>query len=337
MLHRADKASRDVLITGGVEFLGAHLGAHLLATSDAHVTVVDDLVDHGALQNIEWLKSQARDGRLNLVRGRTHNTLLLADAASTADEIYFLSEQCSTDDTGAMKAAWIVLEAARRSGLNPALICASASAGLGGPSASRRPFAGKTAGEFSTVARFVTEFARHHQLPAVTLQMDTVTGPRQFDESLDWVADTEYAILSGRRCRIAGDASEKHDVLHVSDAVQALVAARAYIGKIAGKGYWLGGGQTHQITVAEMVQLIERVCHRHAQVDAPWKKRGAAACTLLADPSFLVDTAWMPRRSIEETVREIAAFWHANRDSIATTETATAQLSQQSAAPQIAA
>ncbi len=207
MLHRAGKASRDVLITGGAEFLGAHLGAHLLATSDAHVTVVDDLVDHGALQNIEWLKSQARDGRLNLVRGHTRNTLLLADAASTADEIYFLADPCSTDDNGAMKAAWIVLEAARRSGLTPALICASASGGLGGRSAIRRPFADKAAGESSTVARFVTEFARHHRLPAVTLQMDTVTGPRQFDESLDWVAHTEYAILSGRRCRIAGDAS----------------------------------------------------------------------------------------------------------------------------------
>jgi CDP-paratose 2-epimerase len=150
--------------------------------------------------------------------------------------------------------------------------------------------------------------------------MDTVTGPRQFDEALDWVVRAEYAILGGRRCRVAADAAEKHDVLHVSDAVQALLTARAYIGKIVGKRYCLGGGQTHQVTVAEMVQMIERVCHRHAQVDAPWRKPSVSARAPLAEPSFVVDTAWMPRRSLEETVREIAAFWNANRDSIVITQ-----------------
>jgi CDP-paratose 2-epimerase len=332
MLHREEKASRDVLITGGAEFLGAHLGAHLLATSEAHVTVVDDLVDPSALQNIEWLKSQAGDGRLTLVRGRTRNSLRLADAASTADEIYFIADVCGTDDNSAIESAWIVLEAARRSGRNPAMICASASGSLGSSSESPWPFAGNSARDFSTTARFVHEFADRHQLPAVTLQMDTVTGPRQFDEALDWVARAEYAILSGRRCRVAADASEKHDILHVSDAVQALLAARAYIPKIAGKRYCLGGGQTHQVTVAGMVQMIERICHRHAQVDAPWRRPNASSRAPAADPSFVVDTAWMPRRSLEETVREIAAFWNANRDSIVITQPAAMRSAPEKAA-----
>lgn len=332
MLHRAGNASREVLITGGADFLGAHLGAQLLATSDACVSLVDDLVAPGALQNVEWLKSQAGEDRLNLVRGRTRNTLRLADAASRADEIYLLSGNRDSVD-GAMDAVWIVLEAARRSGRNPALICASATGSISGLS---QAFAGGSAREFSSTSRFVQDFARRHQLAAVTLQMDTVTGPRQFDEALDWVARAEYAILGGRRCHIAGDVSETHDVLHVSDAVQALLAARAYIGKITGKGYCLRGGQAHQVNIGEMVQLIERVCHRHAQVDAPWRKHSASPLAPLADPTFLVDTAWMPRRSIEETVREIAAFWHANRNLIAATPQS-ARISHESTAPQRAA
>lgn len=337
MLHREGMASRDVLITGGADFLGAHLGSHLLATSDASVTLVDDLVDPGALQNVEWLKSQAGEGRLALVRGRSRNTLRLADAASTADEIYFLAD-CNSDDYGAMEAAWIVLEAARRSGRNPALICASAAGSTGGPPEVRSSFADAPARAWSSAEDFVQDFAHRHQLPAVALQMDTVTGPRQFADTPDWVARAEYAILSGRRCRITGDATEKHDVLHVSDAVQAMLAARAYIGKTAGKRYCLSGGQAHQVTVGEMVQLIERVCHRHAQIDAPWRKRAPAAPATLADPSFLIDTAWMPRRSLEETVREIAAFWHANSDLIARTHKAQpAQLSTEKAVPEKAA
>jgi nucleoside-diphosphate-sugar epimerase len=320
-------ASRDVLITGGADFLGAHLGSHLLATSDARVTLVDDLVDPGALWNVEWLKSQAGDGRLTLVRGRSRNTLRLADAASSAGEIYFLADPCGAEDNGVMESAWIVLEAARRSGRNPALICALATGSLGG----------QNVAEDSAVARFVQDFACSHQLPAVFLRMDTVTGPRQFHDALDWVARAEYAILSGRRCRVAADAMERHDVLHVADAVHAILAARAYIGNTAGKRYCLRGGQAHEVTVTEMVQLIERVSHRHAQVDAPWSKRGRPAPTPVADPSFLIDTAWMPRRSLEETVREIAAFWHANRDLIAImpqAETSFAQMSTDRPAPE---
>jgi hypothetical protein len=34
----------------------------------------------------------------------------------------------------------------------------------------------------------------------------------------------------------------------------------------------------------------------------------------MADSSaFMSDTGWRPRRSLAETVRDVAAFWHANQ------------------------
>ncbi|KAA6462119.1 NAD-dependent epimerase/dehydratase family protein [Acidobacteria bacterium AB60] len=318
MPDRTGKPARNVLVPGGMGFFGAHLAARFLATSDAQVTVVDDLIDPGALRNIEWLKSQAAPGRLSLVRGASRSMLRLADAASQADEIYFLAGPGSGSHRS-LDAVSLVLEAARRSGRTPALICASACGSIGDPQSASWYPEGNLA-HFAQTERLVHDFAGLHHLPAVTLEMDTVTGPRRFDESSDWVARLEYSILGGRRCRVVADASEPHDVLHVSDAVQALLAARAYLGKTAGKRYRVHGGAAHVITVGDMVQLIERVCHRHAKLDTPWRKGGRALPSAIDDPQFSVDTAWMPRRSLEETVREIAAFWHVHRDAVAASQ-----------------
>jgi hypothetical protein len=96
------------------------------------------------------------------------------------------------------------------------------------------------------------------------------------------------------------------------------MAARAYIGKTAGKVYSVSGGGAHLITVHRMIQLVERVCHCGAKID------GVDAAELGSQSiedgsSFVNDTSWRARRSLEETVRDIAVFWHANEHEIAKT------------------
>jgi nucleoside-diphosphate-sugar epimerase len=62
-----------------------------------------------------------------------------------------------------------------------------------------------------------------------------------------------------------------------------------------------------------MIALIERVCHRPARVrHAPARPEDSPF--YMADSSrFATITGWFPRRSIEQTVRDIAAFWHAQQ------------------------
>ena len=317
MLQIARKPTREILITGGAGFMGAHLASYLLATTDGRVTLVDDLADPGALQNVEWLKSQASDGRLELTRGGLRHALRVADAASTADEIYLLAGDLSSNADSGKEVTLVLLEAARRSRRDPVIICASSGARVAAPVIPNGVSVDRDS-RGSGTERLVQEFTQLHHLPAVGLRMDTVTGPRQFGEPKDWVTRAEYAILSSRSCCLPGNASDEHDVLHIADAVHAALAARAYIGKTAGKAYTVGGGASRRVTVEAMVHLIERVCHQEMRMDLTrGRNTGDASTQRVDDPAFLVDTAWRPRRNLEETVREIAAFWSANREIIA--------------------
>jgi len=315
----ARKPTRDILITGGAGFMGAHLASCLLATSDARITLLDDLADPGVMRNLEWLKSQASNGRLRLTRGGLRHALRVADAASGADEIYLLAGDLSANADSGTEATLVLLEAARRSRRDPVIICAS-SGGRSADPPSAFPVDGNVdsgVSRGSGTDRLVQDFAHLHHLPAVGLSMDTVTGPRQFGEPRDWVTRAEYAILSSRSCCLPGNPSDEHDVLHVADAVHAALAARAYIGKTAGKTYAVNGGAPRRVTVEEMVHLIERILHQEMRMEVPRGRTGDSLPQRFDDPSFLVDTAWRPRRNLEETVREIAAFWSANREIIA--------------------
>ncbi len=333
MLRIERNSTRNVLITGGAGFMGAHLAAHFLANTDARITLFDDLADPGAAQNLAWLSGQAGAGRLKMVHGELRNASRLAQAASSAGEVYHLAhddgrrEYFSTSEGLSAESTLKALEAARHSGRNPVMVCASTGNEFGSTSEGAGPIEAHAPNvssrdcmrlcPSSSVDRLVQDFAKLHHLPAVALHIDTVTGPRQFGEAQDWVARAAYAILSGCPCSLPGDPSQTHDVLHVSDAVQAILAARAYIGKTAGKKYGVSGGPARWITVEQMIHLIERICHRRARIDGPATSREDAPQPVAEDNSFLTDTCWRARRNLEETVRDIATFWHANQQLIA--------------------
>jgi CDP-paratose 2-epimerase len=103
------------------------------------------------------------------------------------------------------------------------------------------------------------------------------------------------------------------DVLHVADLVSAVNAARAYIGVTTSKAFNIGGGLHRSIAVKEMLRLIEETCHVPVQFTSEPARPGDQLLYISDNSRFSNQTGWIPRRTLEQTVRDIAAFWHANR------------------------
>ena len=336
-MARGTRKSRcDVLITGGAGFVGANLAAYLLAHTDSRITLFDEMAEPGSALNLAWLQGQAGDGRLRFVRGDIRNASGVSEAAATADEIYHLAgftgriANSSQSEDGAGEGKSNLLEGARRSGRRPIVVSASLGNELReigkttpvmggmGYADSEAPTSRARASQFRPVCvdQLVQDYALAFNLPAVELRIDTVTGPRQFGEGQDWVTRAAYAVLSGTTCDIEKTAGHFHDVLHVSDAVSAILAARAYIGNTAGRAYRVSGGPSHWITVEQMIELIGRISHRGATV--PGTQSGQPNSKVAEeDIAFRSDTSWRARRTLEETVRDIITFWHANQRVIA--------------------
>jgi CDP-paratose 2-epimerase len=312
-----------VLITGGAGFIGTNLAAHLLATTDVRVTLYDNLSREGSEANLAWLKQQAAPGRLRFLRGDVRNSVGVSEAVREADEVYHFAASCppgpdmragyDVNVTGTLN----VLDAARRSAREPMVLFAS----IDGAQGHRFQRVGESAPEFrnayecsiGAADRFMRYYAQAYGVKTVVLRMDTVAGPRQFaGDPRAWVSNGVRAVLAGRPVRVNGNGMRVRDVLHVSDLVEAMGAACAYIGVTAGKVYDIGGGASHEVSVNEMIHLIERVCYRKAVVEHTTAREVGRSVDAGETWRFMADTGWMVRHSLEQTVRDLACFWRAN-------------------------
>lgn len=345
-MRNANGSAHHVLITGGAGFIGTNLAAWLLARTDAVVTVFDNLSRPGVELNLAWLKTLDNSRRLRFVRGDVRNVHRIAVAAQTADEIYHLAAPLLGPDllaeprldfdvnvTGTVN----VLEAARRSDRAPLVVFASTSKVYGAldsiplkqdptrlqpadpgfrglseatPIDSHCPYACTK----SMADRYVRDFARLHNLRTVVFRLGCIAGPGQFgNQGQDWVAHFVYSVLAGRPVTVYGDGLQVRDVLHVSDLVNAVQTARAYIPVVAGKAFNIGGGMSRSVSVREMIALIEQICHKQVQCGYAGGRPGDQQFYVSDNTRFTNQTGWTPRRSLEQTVRDISAFWHANR------------------------
>jgi len=346
MRKLANQHARHVLITGGAGFIGTNLTAHLLANSDARVTIFDNLSRPGVALNLAWLKTLDRSGRLRFVRGDVRHAERIMHAARSADEIYHLAAPSAGPDllleprldfdvnvTGTVN----VLEAARQSGRFPLVLFASTGkvyGALDSISVKREPMRVQAdlsglhgisevtpidlscpyACTKSAADQYVRDYARHHNLPTVVFRLGCIAGPGQFgNQGQGWVAHFVYSVLAGRPVTVYGDGLQVRDVLHVADLVNAVNAARAYLPVAAGKAFNIGGGISRSVSVNEMITLIEKICHKEVQCGYDPARPGDQLYYVSDNTRFSNQTGWTPRRSLEQTVRDISAFWHANR------------------------
>jgi CDP-paratose 2-epimerase len=335
-----------ILVTGGAGFIGANLAAHLLAATDARITILDNLSHPGAGSNVQWLRSQARATRLRFLRGDVRSPVQVIDAVRDVDEIYHLATrsvgpaESQSDFDVNVTGTLNVLEAARCSRRKPMVFYLSTAKvynALGMDSLEifgqrvrpiDRKFRGiseRTKANFTSpficskgaADRYVLDYARFYNLPTVVLRPDTVAGPRQFENDRQgWVAQLVYSVLDGRPIIVDGSGLQVCDVLHVGDLVEALMAARHFRAVVAGNAYNIGGGASNTASINEMISLIECVCHRTARVRHAQEMPEGRLFYMSDNSAFVGETGWMVRRSLPQTVRDVAAFWHANQASV---------------------
>lgn len=334
-------AVRTVLITGGAGFVGSNLAASILGTSRARVKVLDNLSRTGVSENVKWLKSLADEKRFEVIVGDVRNADLVNDVAADATEIYHFAAQVAVTNSVAdpledfevnARGTFNVLEAARRSQMNPFVFYTSTNKVYGALTSVRvRPagerycaqdpgFVGVNESQpldfhspygcsKGTADQYVRDYARIYGLPTVVFRMSCIAGPRQFGtEDQGWVAHLLYSAIAGRPVTIYGDGLQVRDVLHVYDLVDAIHAVRKNLHVTRGKIYNLGGGMSRTFSVLEMLRAIER--STGAKVIKRFDKvRPGDQPLYISDTTRLEqDTGWRALRTLPEILDDIRTF-----------------------------
>lgn len=289
------------IVTGGAGFIGSHLVERLLQLGH-QVIVLDDF----------------STGTATLLRSRSNGTIIwqvdicdppwfygidwvfhLAALAQIVPSIERPREYHRVNVTGTVA----MLEAARLAGVKRFIYAASSSCyGIPdlyptpetAPARPLYPYAlTKYLGE-----QYVLHWAQAYKLPALSLRLFNVFGPRQRSNAYGSVFGVFLAQkLAAKPLTIVGDGAQRRDFLWVGDAVEALIAAAQ--ADLSGEVMNVGSGETHSVhELAERISGDGNVVHipkRPGEPDMTWAHIGKIKRLL----------GWQPATPFKDGVAEM--------------------------------
>jgi CDP-paratose 2-epimerase len=290
---------RPILITGGAGFIGSNL-ADRLAGEGHRIRVYDVLARAGVDTNLKWLKDRHGD-RIEAVIADIRDEPVLADAAGDAKAVFHLAAQVAVttsmvdprDDFEVNILGTLnLLETLRRRGDATPLIFASTNKVYGDLAdlefdagdhgyvprdphvrahgiGEARPLDFHTPYGCSKGAadQYVLDYARSFGVPTAVLRMSCIYGQRQMGtEDQGWVAHFLIRALEGRPITLYGDGQQVRDILDVSDAVAAYIAAWQRIDSVAGTAFNLGGGPENAVSLRALIAYIGTLVGRDLEL-----------------------------------------------------------------------
>ncbi|MDQ5873392.1 MAG: SDR family NAD(P)-dependent oxidoreductase [Acidobacteriota bacterium] len=323
----ASLAGKNVLITGGLGFIGSNL-AQRLVRDGAHVAVCDAMIEGygGNFANVSEVRSE-----LEVHRSDVRDEAEMARLVEGRDVVFHLAAQVShvlslsnpyPDIDINIKGTAALLEACRKR--NPgALVVRSGTRGQYGP-AVRLPVSEETPADprgIYEISQLSAEmicrtYTRIHGVRTIPLRLTNVYGPRgQMKHSHFGVVNWFVRLaLEGRPIPVFGTGQILRDFLYVDDCVEALVAVA---GEPAAVGEVVNVGNDRASTFLEVAEVLREIVPGTAIEFTEFSPERKAQ-----EPGDFVSdiakirrlTGWEPRIGLREGLARTVEFYRERRD-----------------------
>ncbi len=290
-----------VVVTGGGGFVGSHV-VERYAKSGNQVLAIDSFARTATLGNhflgpkvnrYNW-EYIARLPGVTRLEGDVRDAKAMEKAMQGADVIVHTAAQVAvttsmkdprTDFEINVVGTFNVLEAARKSGTDPAIVFCSTNKvygdhvnaipvreeatryvfsdpafKLGIPESFETDRCHHTPYGASKLAAdlFVQEYARSYGLRTGVFRMSCIYGTRQFGmEDQGWVAHFALSAFFGKPLTIYGDGKQVRDVLFVESLVDAYEAYVERSRQLGGQVFNMGGGARFTMSLRELLSILE--------------------------------------------------------------------------------
>ena len=292
---------KRILVTGGAGFIGSHL-VDLLLAEGHHVTAVDNL-RNGRMSH---LKKSEGHSRFNFIHADIRRSADLKGIFSEMDWVFHLAalpsvvksfEQPRDYFETNVDGTYNVLEASRQAAVQRFLYAASSSCyGMAGqyptpeaaPIHPQSPYAlTKYLGEL-----LVLHWAQVYQLPALSLRLFNVFGPRLSATDVDASVCGTFLSqkLRGEPLTIVGDGNQTRDFIYVTDVAEAFYAAAK--SNFSNDVMNVGSGCSYSINL--LAQLLG------GPVIYSPKRPGEPDCSLASVEKIYKKLCWKAKVSFEE-------------------------------------
>jgi len=317
----------NVLITGGLGFIGSNLAIRLVELG-ASVTLVDAMIPEygGNLFNIQPIKDRVTINFGDICDRHAMNWLVQGQ-----DYVFHLAGQVShlmsisnpfPDIDYNIKGTAVVLEAVRR--FNPqAKIVFTGTRGQYGQSVKlpvneEAPTKPRGIYEISnlTAEKMIEVYGDIHNLPSVLLRLTNIYGPRaQMKHSHYGVVNWFVRLaLDDEAIPIFGDGSILRDFLYIDDCVEAILTAAI---NSEAEGEIFNVGIDHHTSFRELVETIVQVAGTGRWEFTPFstERKAQEPGDFYSDISKIKATlGWEPQISLVEGLRRTVEYYRKHKN-----------------------
>lgn len=308
-----------VLLTGAAGFIGSHTAGALLRKGcsvvgvDSFDAFYDPQIKRANLREMLEEAGPAGADRFTLVEADITDSDAIARtmARYSPTSVIHLAARAGVRPSIAQPALYarvnvegtsVMLEAARANGVRRFVMASSSSVYGNNP---KVPFA-----ETDDVSHPISPYAATkracemvghtfhslYRLPVACLRFFTVFGPRQRPDLA--ISLFMRRIAEGQPIPVFGDGSARRDFTFIGDIVAGILAAHDRIPEHGFRVWNLGN--SHPISVAEMIDAIERTLGRRALIDRKPAQPGDVERTFADLARSSAELGYRPQTSFEE-------------------------------------
>ena len=321
-----DFKGKNVLITGGLGFIGSTL-AHRLVEAKARVTILDAMLTPygGNKFNIKEIADH-----VELVNGNIIDEKIVRQAVDGKDYIFHLAGQVGYLDAKEKpfldldfngRGNLIVLEAVKKKAAAARILFSSSRLVYGKiqqvpvkESHATQPLSlygiHKLLGE-----KYYAYYAHNFGIHGLSLRIPNPYGPRQ------QMKHSKYAIvgwfirqaMEGKKIKIYGDGKQLRDYIYIDDIVEAMM--RLIIKGQDGEAYNIGGGQG--VTFTEMVDAVIEAVGQGEKEYVPWPadyEKNETGDYVADITKIQAITTWEPTVLLGEGLKRTVDFYRQNKN-----------------------
>lgn len=316
---------KNVLITGGLGFIGSTLAIKLVQ-ADANVTIVDSLIpDSGAnIFNIEPVKdkikiniSDLRDKNSldYLVKGKEY-IFNLAGTLSHIDSMKYPYTDLEINCVGQLN----ILESCRKNNADAKIVFTGTRGQYGKslytPVDEKHPLIPIDVNGINKIAgeQYHILYNKVYGIKTCSLRLTNTYGPRHQMKHhrqgvLNWFIKQ---VMDGEKIKIYGSGQQIRDTSYVDDVVDALILAMMNK-ETAGEVYNIGG---EPLSLIDFVEKLIKIygSGTYEIVKYPDESKDIEIGDYIADYSkFTRVTGWKPIINLEEGLRRTLAYYNQNK------------------------
>lgn len=314
----------NILITGGVGFIGTNAAIYFSKNKKNKITLIDNFSRVGVDLNAQFLKENFPKIRIiNSYVGAIKN---YEKEIKTANVIIHLAGQTAVttsikkphyDFKNNLLESFILLDFVRRNNPKAIIIYSSTNKVYGDlkhldskyqpiDENEKLDFISPYGCSKGATDLYFLDYARIYNLKTVVFRQSCIYGPHQIGvEDQGWVAHFTKQFLFKKPITIFGDGNQIRDLLYVEDLIQAYDLAINKINKSRGQVFNIGGGVKNVYSLLQVINILEKYFKYKIKISYQPMRVGDQKYFVSVNKKIKKLLDWQPKTDFKEGLKKL--------------------------------